>query len=134
MPRPRLPVAKAATSGAAIKNPGRHAGRKKPAGTRSLGEPYKAMTAAEKRAWKEFATEMPWLNASHRVLLRLACLWTARMDDPKAEFGVSATQALSSILSKLGATPVDESKVSHGSDEDDQGEEFFGGPSSGRPH
>lgn len=134
MPRPRLPVAKAATSGAVIKNPGRHSGRKRPPGTRPLGEPFKTMTAAEKRAWKEFAAEMSWLNSSHRVLLRLACLWTARMEDPKAEFGVSATQALSSILSKLGATPVDESKVSHGGDEDDAGEEFFGGAGSSRSH
>lgn len=134
MARPRLPVAKAATSGAAIKNPSRHAGRKRPTGVRVLGEPYKTMTAGEKRAWKEFAAEMPWLNASHRVLLRLACLWTARMEDPKAEFGVSATQALSSILSKLGATPVDESKVSHGGDDEDAGEEFFAGAGSGRSH
>ncbi|WP_312237062.1 hypothetical protein [Stenotrophomonas sp.] len=134
MARPRLPVAKAATGGAAVKNPGRHAGRKKPKGTRALGEPYKTMTAAQKRAWAEFEREMPWLNASHRVLLRLACFWTAKMDDPEADFGVSATQALSSILSKLGATPVDESKVSHGTDEDDPDDEFFGGAGAGRSH
>jgi hypothetical protein len=51
------------------------------------------------------------------------------MDD--AEFGVSATQALSSILSKLGATPVDETKVNHGGEEDeDPADEFF----TGRPN
>lgn len=126
MARPRLPVDKAAASGAAVKNPGRHAGRTKPKNTRPLGVPYKQMTATQKKAWKDFAAEMPWLNSSHRVLLRLACIWVARMDDPDAEFGVSATQALSSILSKLGATPVDESKVAHdpGGDEDPD-EAFF---------
>lgn len=126
MARPRLPVDKAAASGAAVKNPGRHADRTKPKNTRPLGVPYKQMTATQKKAWKDFAAEMPWLNSSHRVLLRLACIWVARMDDPEAEFGVSATQALSSILSKLGATPVDESKVAHdpGGDEDPD-EAFF---------
>lgn len=126
MARPRLPVDKAEAAGAGIKNPGRHAGRKKPKGTKPLGEPYKSMTAGQKRAWKEFAGEMPWLNSSHRILLRLACLWAAKLDDPAADFGVSATQALSSILSKLGATPVDESKVSHGdSGEEDPEEALF---------
>ncbi len=132
MARPRLPVAKASASGAAIKNPGRHADRKAPKGARPLGDPYKTMTAAQKRAWVEFEQEMPWLNASHRVLLRMACLWAAKLDDPNADFGVSATQALSSILSKLGATPVDESKVNHGGgDEEDPEEGFF---TRKRPH
>ena len=88
--------------------------------------PGDKQTAAQKKAWKEFASEMSWLNSSHRVLLRLACIWVARMDDPDADFGVSATQALSSILSKLGATPVDESKVAHDDGgEDDPDEKFF---------
>ena len=120
MSNPRLPAAKAAVSGAALKNPGRHAGRRAPKGTRPLGEPYARMTDAQKIAWEEFRAELPWLNSSHRPLLRLACLWTAKLDDPEADLGVSATQALSSILSKLGATPVDETKVSapDGEDED----------------
>ena len=45
------------------------------------------------------------------------------------DFGVSKAQALSSILSKLGATPVDETKVNHdGGEETDPGEGFFGRP------
>lgn len=126
MARPRLPAAKAETSGAAIKNAGRFADRKAPKGTRPLGEPYLKMTDGQKEAWEEYRAELPWLNSSHRPLLRLACIWTAKMDD--AEFGVSATQALSSILSKLGATPVDETKVNHGEDDDeDPADEFFRG-------
>ena len=66
---------------------------------------------------------MPWLNSSHRVLVRLACIWIAKMDDK--DFGVSATQALSSILSKLGATPVDETKVGHGGNEEEDPEDKF---------
>lgn len=127
MPRPRLPVGKAEASGAALINPGRFANRKKPKGVRPLGEPFLRMTEGQKEAWVEFRADLPWLNSSHRRLLRLACIWSARMDDPDAEFGVSATQALSSILSKLGATPVDETKVNHGDDADeDPSDQFFG--------
>jgi hypothetical protein len=123
MSNPRLPVAKAQVTGAAVKNPGRHADRKKPKGTRAIGEPYAAMSDAEKIQWHEFVRDLPWLNSSHRVLLRLACHLAAAMDG--ADFGVSKAQALGSILSKLGATPADESKVSAGDDEPEE-DEFFG--------
>lgn len=92
-----------------------------------MGEPYATMTAPQCVAWAEYQHELPWLTSSHRPLLRLACIWTARMED--AEFGVSATQALSSILSKLGATPVDETKVNHADgEEEDPTDRFFGRP------
>lgn len=122
MANPRLPVAKARATGADIKNPGRHADRKKPKGTRALGEPYAKMTLEEQAQWHEFERDLPWLNSSHRVILRMACKLTVDMDGD--EFGVSKAQALSSILSKLGATPADESKVSGGGD-DDEPDEFF---------
>lgn len=129
MAKPRLPAIKAEVSGAALINAGRFADRKAPKGTRPLGDPYAKMTPEQKEAWEEYRAELPWLNASHRVLLRLACLWTAKLDDPEGEFGVSATQALSSILSKLAATPVDETKVSVGGDEpEDPSDKFFGRP------
>lgn len=87
------------------------------------------MTEAQKDCWREFAAEMPWLHSAHRTLLRLACYHAARLDTD-ADFGVSATQALSSILSKLGATPVDETKVTHAGDgeDEDPAEAFFTRP------
>lgn len=128
MARPRLPQAKAEVSGAAIKNAGRFEDRKAPKRTRPIGEPYARMTDAQKECWHDLAVDMPWLHSAHRLLLRLACYHAARLDtDP--EFGVSATQALSSILSKLGATPVDETKVIHGDDgEEDPADRFFTRP------
>jgi hypothetical protein len=127
MGAPRLPQAKAEASGAVLKNAGRFAGRSAPKRVRPIGEPYAAMTEMEVWYWREFAEELPWLNSGHRVLLRMACRLSARLDtDP--DFGVSATQALSSILSKLGATPVDETKVVHGGGDDDEDDEFFGKP------
>lgn len=127
MARNRTPQSKAEVSGAALNHPGRFKDRKAPKNVKPVGEPYLRMTDAQKECWYELAGEMPWLNSAHRVLLRLACYHAARLDEG-GDFGVSATQALSSILSKLGATPVDETKVTHGDDEDDEDEKFFGRP------
>ena len=128
MAKPRLPQAKAEASGAVLKNAGRFEGRKAPKRTRPIGEPYARMTGAQKECWVELAGEMPWLHSAHRTLLRLACYHAARLDEG-GDFGVSATQALSSILSKLGATPVDETKVVHGDDGDeDPAESYFTRP------
>lgn len=127
MPRPRLPLAKAEASGAIAKNAGRFRDRKAPKRVRPLGEPYAKMTETEREYWGEFASELPWLHSGHRVLLRMACQLSARMDEG-SEMGVSAMQALSAILSKLGATPVDETKVSHGGNDEDEDDEFFGKP------
>ena len=125
MPKPRLPAAKAEVSGAAVINAGRFKDRKAPKGTRSLGEPYKAMSDAEQDAWHEFAAELPWLNSSHRALLQVACRLRARLNtDP--DMGVNALQAYSAVLSKLAATPVDETKVSMpDGDESDPTDKFF---------
>ena len=125
MPNHRTPLAKAEVSGADTKHPGRFKDRKSPKRVRPIGEPYARMTEAQRVCWEEFKSELPWLNSGHRTILRMACILAARMDtDP--EFGVQATQALSSILSKLGATPVDETKVNHGDEEEeDPADEFF---------
>lgn len=125
MARPRLPAAKAEALGADIVNAGRFADRKAPKGTRDLGNPPKGMTPSQKDAWKAFAGELPWLNSSHRALLHIACVLRARVEtDP--EVGVNALQTYSAILSKLAATPVDETKVSMPDAEDeDPADRFF---------
>lgn len=128
MARPRLPQAKAEASGAVLKNAGRFEGRKAPKRTRPIGEPYASMTDEQKVVWHELVGDMPWLHSAHRTLLRLACYHAARLE-AGGEFGVSATQALSGLLSKLGATPVDETKVKHGDDGDeDPADSYFSRP------
>src|SRR5688572_431188 len=107
MANPRLPVEKADVTGASLHNPKRHANRRKPKRTRPIGEPYTKMSEPEQAQWHEFVRDLPWLNASHRVILRVACRLAVDLDGD--EFGVSKAQALSSVLSKLGATPADES-------------------------
>lgn len=127
MPRQRTPKAKAEVSGAAAKNSARFKDRKAPKTSRALGEPYATMTVEQKAAWAEIQYEMPWLTSSDRIMVRLACSWIARME--MDDLGVAASSALASILSKLGATPVDVSKVNHGGEEeDDPADEFFGRP------
>jgi hypothetical protein len=127
MARPRLPAAKAEVSGAAVHDAGRFKDRKAPKKTRPIGKPYASMTEAQVEVWNESVENMPWLHAGHRLLLRQVCVLGARMDtDP--EMGVSAMQALGSLLSKLGATPTDETKVNHGEGDDEEpGSEFFAG-------
>lgn len=124
MPRPRLPQAKAEVSGAILQNAGRFADRSAPKRTRPLGEPYARMTDEQKEAWEEFRSELPWLNSSHRALLQLASVLRARLNsDP--DMGVNALQAYSAILSKLAATPVDETKVSAPDDDEDSPEDKY---------
>jgi hypothetical protein len=86
------------------------------------------MTEEQKEAWDQFRDELPWLNNSHRALLEVACNVRARLA-VGAEVGINVLQTYSSILSKLAATPVDETKVSHGDDsEEDPTDRFFGRP------
>ena len=125
MARPRLPAQKAEVSGAAVVNAGRFKDRQAPKRTRPIGKPYHGMTPAQVAVWEESAENMPWLNSGHRLLLRQVCILAARMEtDP--DMGVSALQALGAALSKLGATPTDETKVNHGDgEEEDPADEFF---------
>jgi len=128
MPRPRTPLAKAAVSGAALIHPERHSARTVSKRVRAIGEPYKTMTLEQRDAWSDFCDELPWLNSSHRALLQVACILRARLN-ADSEIGVNQLQTYSAILSKLAATPVDETKVNHGDDsDDDPADAFFSRP------
>lgn len=126
MARPRLPEAKAIASGAALHDPKRFKGRKTSKRTRELGEPYSGMTPEQCQAWAELAYDIPWLNSSHRPLVRVAACINAKFDLGE-DVSVSAMKLLVGTLSKLGATPVDETKVNHGDDGDGESAEdkFF---------
>lgn len=124
MARPRLPQSKAEVSGAAMHDPQRFRGRKSAKATRPIGKPYKNMTPEQVAVWNESVENMPWLHAGHRLLLRQVCVLAARMEtDP--DMGVSALQALGAALSKLGATPTDETKVNHGDGEEEDDDDYF---------
>lgn len=123
----RLPALKAEVSGAAIKNAARFKDRKTPK-ARPVGEPFARMSELQREAWDQFRDELPWLNNSHRALLEVACNVRARLASGD-EVGINVLQTYSAILSKLAATPVDETKVAHGDDsEEDPSDKFFGRP------
>lgn len=126
MPRPRIPNEKAKVTGAIVCNAPRFKDRKTPKKKRPIGKPFKSMTPAQCAAWTECVGEMLWLHSGHRQLLRAACIQIARMNaDPNVPTNV--INSLHVILSKLGATPTDETKVNHGDDdEEDPADEFFG--------
>lgn len=127
MARPRLPQDKAEVSGAALHDPQRFRDRKKPR-TRPLGEPFVKMTDEQKAAWEEFRQDLPWLDSSHRRLLHAACVMAVRLDE-QPELGVNQIQTFVSILSKLGATPTEQTKVKHhGEEEVDPADAFFDRP------
>jgi hypothetical protein len=124
----RTPLAKAQVSGAAGKNPQRFRDRKGPRNVAPLGEPYAGMPGHELKVWAELAGNLPWLNITHRTLLRLVCRLAGKL--ATGEITPSEGQLLSSTLSKLGATPVDETKVQHADDDSagDPSESFFARP------
>ena len=124
MPRQRLPRSKAEVSGAASKNPQRHR-RRAPLQTSAIGDPPASMNLEQREAWETFRAELPWLTRSHRALLHVACVLCVRIES-SPDIGISALRAYGSILSKLGATPVDEGKVSYADeDEADPADRFF---------
>ena len=117
----RIPTAKAKITGAALHNPGRYRGVNSPT-LSAVGEPYPAMTEAQQVAWHDFTAELPWLNRAHRAILHLACILRDKVESGRD--GANYLQIYSATLSKLGATPADESRVNFDGD-DAEPDEFF---------
>lgn len=123
MAAPRTPVAKARATGADIKNPGRHADRKDPK-TKPLGKPSRFLDEHGKEAWEGYKLELPWLTEADRSLVEIASSVRGRLLAGE-DVGVTALSMLQSILSKMGGTPADRSKVATPDDEPEE-DEFFG--------
>jgi hypothetical protein len=124
MPRQRLPAVIAKATGAALKNPGRFRGRNDPASP-LLGEPSKFLPVSHKRAWRMFQADLPWLVEADRPMVEAACSLRAQLIAGRGDMGLNALQLYSSILSKLGATPVDRSRTQP-LDPEREPDEFFG--------
>lgn len=106
--RPRLANEVAAVTGADKRSPGRFAGRSKPK-VLSLGPAPKKYDDAQKEMWDEFNADFPWLGRSDRRLVGLAVELQTVIDGGKAPLAVYAQMRL--LLSSMGGTPVDRSKV-----------------------
>lgn len=122
MPAARVPAAKAKALATDSLHPGRHAERKEPKGGKPLGEPSKFLDNHGKQAWEGFKRELPWLLESDRALVEIASSVRGRLLSGE-DVGVTALSMLQSILSKMGASPADRTKVSAPDDEDT--DEFF---------
>jgi hypothetical protein len=119
MPRPRTPLAKAKATGRTLHDPKRYRTRKEPNGIAPLGAPPKWMVKKHQlEAWKTFADELPWLNRSHRTLVAIACDLRGKLMAGE-ELPVNAMNLLRLLLSQMGGTPVDASRITLPDDEDD---------------
>lgn len=123
MPGHRTPALKGAVTGTAARNPQRHRDRKEPA-TPALGEPSIFLDEFGRAAWESFKRELPWLQESDRALVEIASQVRGRLIGGE-DVGVTALSMLQSILSKMGASPSDRSKVSVPDGEEEE-DEFFG--------
>lgn len=109
MGRPRLPGTVATVTGADKRSPGRFKGRSAPV-VKSLGQAPKRFTAAQVEIWDEFNEDFPWLGRSDRRVVGLAVMLQHMIDtDPDCPVAVFAQMRM--LLSSMGGTPVDRSKV-----------------------
>jgi phosphoribosylformylglycinamidine (FGAM) synthase-like enzyme len=123
MARPRTPKAKAKVTGADKKNKGIYEPRTEVTVDEALGDPPDWIVDTDKNkareAWNTLRVEIPWLNASHRILVATAANIFGRMI-AQQDVGVQALNLLRQCLGQMGATPADASKVGATKKSDDE--------------
>ncbi|AGI68919.1 hypothetical protein OAN307_c34260 [Octadecabacter antarcticus 307] len=74
----------------------------------------------EAEAWQDFAAEMPWLCASDRWIVAIACRLLTRTHEPDCPIRIYGQLQL--CLTSMGGTPADRSRVQWSTDDasDDQ--------------
>ena len=113
MPRPRKSTAILEASGAFTHDPQRRRSvDTEPTGNGDIGEPPARLDEQQKAAWGEIVSMLDAgvLKRSDRVALEHAARLFARMWD--GSLTASEGNTLLSIISRLGATPADRSRVS----------------------
>jgi hypothetical protein len=122
--RPRLPAEVAKVTGAVAKNAGRFQGRAAPK-VKSLGPPPARLSEAQQKLWKEFNDDFPWLGRSDRGIVSLAVLLQSQIEAAGDEATPPMIAQMRLLLSSMGGTPVDRSKVAVPDDpEEDPLDEF----------
>jgi hypothetical protein len=120
MPRNRVPLAKAKATGRTLHDPKRFKNRKEPKSNGPLGPPPKWMkNASQIEAWQTLASDVPWLNSSHRAIVSIASQVFGKQIAGE-EISVNALNLLRLCLSQMGATPTDSSKITVPEEEDDE--------------
>ena len=118
----RLPGAVAKATGAAIKNPARYRARREPQ-SEPLGNPSPFLNEAGRDAWAGFKRELSWLTESDRAMVEIVSVIRGRIISGEA--GATMLSTYQACLTKLGATPIDRSRVAVAPDEPEP-DEFFG--------
>lgn len=116
MARPRTPLAKAALTGADKKDPQRFRDRTEPVtANRPIGAPPTYFDEYAEKAWHTFTNEISWLIREDRAILEAACLMRAQIiragEGGDIDFPAAFWSTYRMIISSLGATPVDRTKV-----------------------
>jgi hypothetical protein len=127
MARPRVPMAKAISTGRVLHDRKRFANRNEPDHTGPLGPPPVWMTnKRQKAAWERFRAEIPWLQKAHRCLTVIACVVHADLVSG-GDFDVRKANLLRQCLGQMGATPVDASKITMPDEDvpDDSAAKYF---------
>jgi phage terminase small subunit len=126
MPNHRTPLAKAKLTGTDKKHPDRFGDRTEPelSGDK-LGPAPEWFDAVSQQVWHEFAQDIPWLVREDRAAVTTAVLAQAQIRIAVAvgaPIKSAMLMAANTALAKLGATPVDRTKV-HQPKEPDVGDE-----------
>lgn len=103
-------------SGATKKNPQRFTDRKRaPQPTEDLGKPPKHLTADERKAWKEIASQVPpgVLGNTDRIAVEIAARLLVRFRTGLL-LKASEVSCLVSLLARFGMTPADRNKIETG--------------------
>lgn len=116
--RPRLPQEVAKITGAVAKNAGRFEGRSTPK-IKSLGPAPKRFSPEQAEIWDEFNEDFPWLGRSDRNLVGLAVLLQDQINKAGSEATPPMFAQMRLLLSSMGGTPVDRTKVGKPDDEDE---------------
>jgi hypothetical protein len=124
MGRPRLPMAKAKVEGKDDRSPSRFAGRSDPR-VDQLGKPSPFLTGGAVTAWHMFKAEIPWLSASDRAIVEIACVIRGKLIDGQP-VTMGEINCLRLAAGQMGGSPVDRSKVSASDDDvEDPTDKFF---------
>ncbi len=120
MPRNRVPLAKAKATGRTLHDKKRFENRKEPTVKDPLGKPPRWMNnASQIEAWQTLASEIPWLNSTHRAVMGIAAQLLGKLI-ANEDISVNGLNLLRLCLSQMGATPVDASKITLPEEEDDE--------------
>jgi hypothetical protein len=82
------------------------------------------MSKAEVIAWHTFIYEVPWLTSADRNILRMACRLKVATESA-VKINLGHYSQFSRLLSKLGCTPCDRTRVSVPDDDTETAEERY---------